>query len=305
MSDQAETEDPQLIFDQMVEDREAGKTPDLEEVAPQEETQASADAPAEEVVLEEVPEEVVHEDEPETIEAEPTIAELQKEIEDGKQRERSHDGRIAAYQRQVTDLKNAAPVAAEVKEETEEDKPSEKYTEFEEEYGDIAEAVNERLGPIEKAAANANKAVSDLRAERVENALNNNHDALTEAHGDYGAIAATDEFQEWIGRQPAAVLGMMTENSERIVNLESANWLFDTFKTHTGYGKEEEIPAETDVVSEEATHISGKRERQLTASGGSKAGGRGNPKSGKHPTGSPEAQFNEFVRQKERKKRST
>jgi hypothetical protein len=232
--------------------------------------------------------------------AEPTLAELKAErdrlVEANRrleQSERSNRQRVSALQRkyepkgapqQAQDGKN--PAAGKKKHFNDAEGQS-----FVTEYPEIAK-------PVAKALEEVHTELDELKVERARReqaeitaTLLSNEKALDEAHEDWEEVAASKDFGDWLLKQPRYVQEAARRNSDAIVDAAEAVDLFDRFKAFrssqeggdqntqrqgNGNGAQDGPDGKREQADgKNGNGLSGKRQRQLESSSGTRSTGPG------------------------------
>ena len=250
---------------------------------PQEEPQEEAQEEAQEEPQEEAQEEVVEPDQ-ET----PSLDVLQKERDELLQYRRSNEGRVSALQQKINQLERQQP-------QPQTPPPAnvapEKWGEFEEEYPEIAQAINARMGAMQQTIAQQmdgriGQAVQPLQQSEHQRFLQSQYAALEAAHPDWQETVRSESFREWLSVQPQAVQGFM--NSE---DASDASYLLDTYK-HSQ-------PQQPEVTPDpKVAEIQAQREKKLKDSQGIKS--RPTPGATGGLPDDFDSAFDAFVREKER-----
>lgn len=132
--------------------------------------------------------------------------------------DRSNRGRIAAFQRQLSEKKAAKPAAFLEREDIKTAR---------EEYPDV-------LAPVLDILSEQAEVIEALQGDRQADVLNSHRDAeearLAEMHPDWLTIASTAEFGSWVGQQPGYVQEVIRRNAEGIVDHEEAADVIGRYK---------------------------------------------------------------------------
>jgi len=233
--------------------------------------------------------------------AEPALEELKAErdrlTEENRrleQSDRSNRGRVSALQRQIDANRGAGQPAQGGKKANGAKKPfqSDKGKDFVKEYPEVAAPVAAELEEVRSE-------LDDLKAERarregaeVAAKLQENEKVLDKAHPDWEKTASAKDFGDWVLKQPLYVREAVKRNFDAIVDAQEAVDIFDRFKAfrssqaggeqHTqtqGKGKPNAQDG-PDGKHEQAdgkngSSLSGKRQRQLESSSGTRSTGPG------------------------------
>ncbi len=214
----------------------------------------------------------------------------EKKATDLLHRINSDGGRVAAFQRKITDLetKLASKADAGNNEVEEDDKGMEGLRE---EYPEIS-------GPIEKLIHGKDARISALEEKFVERDavdaqanLDNQAKIFTDAHPDWEAQTGSVEFGQWLDEQPPYVYEAFQRNAANVVDGKEAVHLLDQFKATMA---EPEPSSEVSTEEGKNSNIEGKRERQLKA--GASAQGKG-PGAGSGPPDNFEKAFDVYAKE--------
>lgn len=202
----------------------------------------------------------------------------QKELEKERQSARSNAGRVAAYQRQISEFQKrlaafeqnaAAGKTAPSKgagSEGEDD-----WSAVKEEYPELAGPIERRLSQIAERNAALERELSAYGDERRDRYIQEQQQALTTQHADWQSVVGSRDFLEWYTAQPAEVRSMVEKNADAIIDAQSASYALGLFKMQTGYqAKQQPAPSAGAPPNDAAKQ---KRQRQLQDGAG--AAGRG------------------------------
>lgn len=178
---------------------------------------------------------------------EPTMEErlalAEQERDDWKHKFSSTNGRISAYQRQINELtqkiqnpESTKQERDDAKEELAQQTNNSNWNEFKDEFPEFAAALDERLGEIDVREKQLDERfkqlenqVQPLQQRAQEAALQSELAALEAAHPDYEEVANSDEFNEWLEKQPKPVQQLIESDAA-----PDAAYLLDNFKRDTG-----------------------------------------------------------------------
>ena len=225
----------------------------------------------------------------------PTLEELKAQNNQLLQYRRSNEGRVSALQQKINQLEQRPapqrqpPPPANI--------TPEKWGEFEEEYPEIAQAINARMGTMEQTisrqvSGQIGQAVQPLQNAEQTRYLQSQYVALEAAHPDWKDVVKGEPFKDWLHNQPKAVQQIM--NSE---DAGEASSLISYYKSSQTPSVNETSPQE---AKSEVTDIQAKRQQQLreaTNIPSRKSSGQNNA----IPEDDYEAAFAAFAKQEERK----
>ena len=225
----------------------------------------------------------------EPVASEPNLDAIQHERDQLLQYKRSNEGRVSALQQKINQLQRQpdrpqpAPPPANI--------TPEKWSEFEEEYPEIAQAINARMGAMESTISQQvdgqiGQAVQPLQNAERDRYLQSQYAALEAAHPGWKDVVKSESFMGWLSAQPQAVQGFM--DSE---DASDASYLLDTYK----HGQPQQPQAEPDP---KVAEIRAQREKKLSQSQGIKS--RPTPGATGGMPDDFDSAFDHFVRQKER-----
>ena len=202
----------------------------------------------------------------------------------------SHEGRIAAYQRQVDELKRAqaaAPqgraadqaaakpdgAAAEAHQEAQDAFASEGWKNLEEEYPEIAQAVRAIVDPLTKEVAPFKAHIAAVQEDRQRQEAERELHVLTERMPDWNETIVSNkpEFTRWINEQPRYVYEGFERNRNAIVDADEAADIIGRFKQHLTAGQNTQSPAPAGSPATQPLPDRRKRQMQSSASVQSKA----------------------------------
>lgn len=262
-------------------------------------------------------------------ELDPAVAVRLRALEDqNKQLEhrlRSDAGRVAAYQRQVTELQaaiNAGQQAAE-RAGSDADKPSmqqvsdamqdeDAWVTFSEEYPEIAAAIEKRLekalGTVEQRIAPVVQIAADAEISKGYEYLDTTYKGwrsrvgILDENGE--SLGPTPEFEEWINRQRPEVRAWA--DSDSVEDAESLIQLYDAHLTATGKMSKFAQQAGENPPSGKGngtqTALSRRRQQQLEDGDSIDSRGAGVGVSDDSPAGEFDSFFTAFAKRKERER---
>ena len=198
------------------------------------------------------------------------VEKLRQQLSESEHKFRSNDGRMAAYQRQISNLQEqlSANTAGNANEEGDPDDDADLKA-FSEEYPEIAK-------PLEKMRQKDERRIETLEArlaaendESRATAEEKQEAYLTDNHADWKQITAMPEFSQWVNTQPAYVLQAAERNGQKIVDGYEAAHLVESFKAS--------LPSQepSDEESDSSKSLAGKRKRQIESAGSVKSKGPG------------------------------
>jgi len=151
---------------------------------------------------------------------------------DWEHKYKSDQGRFLAAQRAIKDPATVAKTHITEKA-AESIKDPEKWDSFKEEYGDIAEALDDKL-EFERARIRedvlqeVNAPLQELRQKEDHREITSQYAALDAAHDDWTAVVASNEYKDWMQNQPQTIQKMM-----RSQDAADAVYLLDSFKSRS------------------------------------------------------------------------
>jgi len=239
----------------------------------EETTEVVEEVVAEEVVAEKAEEVAPEEPVAEAVEEAPATPAMSaddlKEFTRLQQYEKSNEGRVAAYQRKVTELQHAAqqtpktPAPAEIPEAS-----KEKWAAFEKEYPEIAQAMNAKLTSMQSQLdTTVQQTVQPLHKAEQNRYIQGQADALEAAHPGWRDIAASEQFGGWMKQQPPAVQQMLRSSTA-----SDAAYLIGAYKSTLTPQTQDvvEVPKE-ESAQENVSEIQAQREKRLKESQGIKS----------------------------------
>lgn len=249
------------------------------------------------------------------------------EIEKLSHRIKSDEGRVAAYQRQVDQLQQQiqqginqgrsesdaagtsqgeTPTAGEVAEAMQ---TEEGWSEFTEEYPEIAAAIDQRLeSKLGQFKGEVTETIKPVLTRAQEEEVNKGYEYLDSNYEGWRDRVASPIFQEWIETQPDVVQQLADSDDPR--EASSLIEFYDNYLTATGRMSEFQKPAgQNDPPNggkddDEAAALRRRRDQQLEDGDaiGSRGAGVG---TGGSPVGDEfESAFNVYAAKKERERRS-
>lgn len=135
-----------------------------------------------------------------------------QQIEQLQHRINSDDGRVSAFQRKVNQLNaeldqyrnKPQPTDEQIKEAMGGD--DEGWKQFEEDFPEVAEAINKRFEAQERAAKQRiDESLAPVLEKQEENALSDAYDAVAEDFPTWQTEVNTDRFQNWFNDQPPGI----------------------------------------------------------------------------------------------------
>ena len=197
---------------------------------------------------------------------------LQSERDNLMQYKRSNEGRVSALQRKITELEQQVKTASVQRTSPPENTEvtQEEWAKFEQEYPEIAMAINTRITGMERAlqrdvAGQIGQAVQPLQNAEQERYKSNQVAALEAAHPGWVDVVRSEEFNGWLQRQPLAVQQLMESE-----DASEASYLLDTYKHSQPQKQETETVTQSETPSQESKvdEIKAQREKKLKESQG-------------------------------------
>lgn len=221
----------------------------------------------------------------------PSLAAIQIERDQLLQYKRSNEGRVSALQQKINQLEHQRVPQQPTRPPA--NVTPEKWGEFEEEYPEIAQAINARMGAMEQTVQRSvegriGQAVQPLQQAEHQRFLSSQYAALDAAHPDWKDVVRSGPFTQWLSAQPTAVQGFMNSEDAR-----DASYLLDTYKHNLPQSSEEPVQADPKV-----TEIQAQREKKLRDAQGIKS--RPAPGATGGIPDDFDSAFDAFVRDKER-----
>ena len=251
--------------------------------------------------------------------------ELKKEFDDAQatikrleSADKSHRGRTSALQRQLDKLRAASsPPSSSTDDDKGDDAgksalTAEERKALEDEYPEVATPLLKVIDSLEARLKTQDNTLTSINAERTDDAIAAQEEALLEVHPDWEDVIAADEFGPWLDKQPRHIREAAQRNGSVIVDAEEAADVVGRFKafreTQTeqdaGNGSDTETdPAKSTNGSDNGnkpTALSGKRQRQLEAASSSRTSSPG-VATGIPEDGDPEAIWKAFDKAEQRK----
>jgi hypothetical protein len=237
---------------------------------------------------------------------------------------KSQDGRIAAYQRTIDDLRRQVTQPSVSRETPGGDNKakgsgskaleSDKWKTLETEYGEIADPVKELFAEQSQELAKLQKEMAAIGTERRTAALREQADVLNTKHPDWQQTIRShfEDFKDWLNQQPRHIREAALRNQGDIVDGEEAADVVGRFKEHLGISSAangEGAQAKTGATErrESGTNgnpkpaLSGKRQRQLETAASGKSSGPGMA-SGIPEDGDPEQMWKQIQAAKKRER---
>ena len=185
---------------------------------------------------------------------------IKQERDELLQYKRSNEGRVSALQQKINQIQHQRAIPVQTHKPPADITP-EKWTEFEGEYPEIAQAMNARMGAMEEQFAHkmeqqVGQAVEPLQHAERQRFFQVQYAALDAAHSDWKEVVQSEPFTNWLSVQPKAVQQMKT--SEDAVDASSL----------ISYYKSSQMPAATEAAPQseaqsEVADIQAKRQQQL------------------------------------------
>lgn len=209
----------------------------------------------------------------------------QDAIKSNEQYRRSQEGRIAAFQRQIDDLKRAqdaaAPqgkaadqaaakpngAAAEAHQEAQDAFASDGWKTLAEEYPEIAQAVRAVVDPLAKEVAPFKAHIAAVQEDRQRQAADRELHALTERMPDWNEVIVSNKpaFTRWMNEQPRYVYEGFERNKNAIVDADEAADIIGRFKQHLTNGNATQPPATAGSPATQPV-LADRRKRQMQSS---------------------------------------
>lgn len=205
---------------------------------------------------------------------------------------RSNEGRVAAFQRRIAELEQAAPKPAQGQQQTgAENAPaylqSEEFKRFQEDYPEVAGPIAAILQAQAQQIENLNQTFSGLSQEQQERVLAEQETLLAGQHPDWLEVTSSPSFGEWVAKQPRFVQEGIVRNGHGIVDGDEAARILSLYKADTGATQ---LPATGGKSTIEA-----RRKRQLQSA--TSVPSRG-PGAASGPPDDFEAAFNHYATRK-------
>jgi len=176
------------------------------------------------------------------------------EIQELQHRANSNAGRIAAYQRQIATLSAPKPEKAEEEEKGPEDPD---LVAFREEYPEVAGPMDKLRQRDAEKIASLERQISALTEDQAARAVASQEDFLTRQHGDWLDVVGSEDFMEWVSKQPKFIHDAALRNGERIVDGEEAATVVSLYKA---FNRQNEPEPQPSAASQKTAD---KRKRQL------------------------------------------
>ena len=278
-----ETDDPVEAGESSSESADGNESPDL---LPEPDNEEGAGEHSEDTKESEPVSESISEIDPDKI---------QQERDSLLQYKRSNEGRVSALQQKINSLEQqlVAPPKPTEPPPANTDVTPEQWSNFEEEYPEIAKAINARMTTMEQSVSRTvegqiGQVVQPLQNAERERFLQSQVAALDAAYPDWQEIVRSEPFTQWLSAQPTAVQKFMESEDAR-----DASFLLDTYE-HSKPQPNRELAAADPKVAE----IQAQREKKLKESQGIKS--RPTPGATGGMPDDFDSAFDHFVRQKER-----
>ncbi|MEM7709191.1 MAG: hypothetical protein AAF264_00220 [Pseudomonadota bacterium] len=153
----------------------------------------------------------------------PRFETMRAENEKLQHRIKSDDGRQAALQRQINELRQSQKQPAQTARD-----PRDVLSKMQDDYPDIAGSIGELLGYMD----NKIEALSQSEADRLEQQAASNFAAVESEHPDFEDVVASDSqaFKDWVDDQPRAIREKAYANADRIVDPKAAIEVIAAYK---------------------------------------------------------------------------
>lgn len=288
MSDEStEKSEFELAFEKEAEKRdipdsqEVDELEDLPEDPEPVEAPGPADTPEEAANLEEKPEiegEPAEEPDPYegmTDEVKARFVTLEEEKGKLEHRIKSDDGRVNAYQRQVTELSQqieqiqkssakAQPTNEEIKDAMEGDDAD--WDSFKEDYPEVANAIDGRFSRFEsKQAERIDTVLTPVIEDQAEKQMEKAYEDVADEFPTWQDAVKEQNFNDWLVKQPAAVRDLSF--SDDVNDASSLIGLYDDHRIANNMPslRKADDPGNGDPVDDSADDLGAKRKRQLEA----------------------------------------
>lgn len=228
---------------------------------------------------------------------------FEQEIE---HRKRSDENRIAAYQRQIAELKAQTPApAAGDKPQPSDQKPEgekaargDRFKQVREDFPDLADPFIEEIAELRQEVERVREVANNIKAldeQQQQEALAANDEALLQKHPDfYDTLKErSKEFNDWLQTEAPAKFGAIVQaNRQGIYDPIGASSVFEAFKAFIGSPTEPPNPS------------ADRRSRQLRGAAAPSSGGGPRPGNLHPETGDFDAHFSRFAAAKEKELRA-
>jgi hypothetical protein len=167
------------------------------------------------------------------------IARLKRERDEWMHKARSDASRVSALTKKQQDLLQQLEQR---KTETANSNPSDsgmsddQWAVFVDEYPELAAAMNSKYQQLERQQqqvaqqlAQLNQSIAPIQQREVQHAYEQQVNALEERHPGWTEVVRTNEFSEWVARQPESMQQYIQSN-----DANDASYLLDVYKAMTG-----------------------------------------------------------------------
>lgn len=200
---------------------------------------------------------------------------------------KSDRGRIAAFQRQIADLKKTSAGTSAT------DKPADAksifetpaWLEFKTEYPEVAKAQEAALAPLLGQIEGVKKQTDGLAKERTDQALDAEYNTLVADHPDYPTIAKSKAFTDWYNGldrddpEQEGIARAVEANAEQVVDGKKVSKIVAKFKASTGQATGQQTTAagknDSGSTQQARTALDDKRDVQLESSSSPRSQGMG------------------------------
>lgn len=221
-----------------------------------------------------------------------------------EQYKRSNEGRLAALQRQIKELRGtqrpakAAATAADAKPgdaSAEGILGSSEWKSLETEYPEVAKPIGKVIANLEAQVTRQQKELSAIGDDRRQAALSEQEALLVKAHPDWLAVTEEPAFLAWLDEQPRHMQEAARRNADAIVDAREAADVVGRFKDFKGGSAQPTAGrGASPGPSTTATQpLSGKRQRQLDSASAARSRGPG-VANGIPAEGDPEVMWKQF-----------
>jgi hypothetical protein len=160
------------------------------------------------------------------------------------QYKRSNEGRIAAFQRQIDELKQVLNQKDQTTQQAAVDPAAilqdPKVQKLKDDYPDIYEPIETLIGSVlnqtSAVAKTAESAVQKIQQTEQSQAVDREVETLAKTHPDWLEQVNSKEFPEWLQAQPNYVQEVVRRNAQAITNAEEAAHVLGMFKRDRGIG---------------------------------------------------------------------
>lgn len=198
---------------------------------------------------------------------------FEKQQRDWDLRLRSANGRVSAFQRQLSQIQqNPTQQPAQQQETNQQQEPQAqapakagidlkdpKYQQMREDFPEVAGPLLDLVENLASRLERVDKTAGAFEQQQTSQFFAAQEQTLAQAHPDWQAAATDDRFTGWLQTQPPSIQDAFARNHDAIVNGQDAALVIGMFKQAVGFGAQQQ-PTPTPAPSQDP-----RRQRQLAS----------------------------------------